>query len=296
MTGFGVALALPFALFALFPAWLNSLPKSGGWMTTVKVVLGFLELALAMKFLSNADLVSNWGIFKREIFIGIWVVLFILLALYLFGVFRFPHDGPKQKLSGTRKVIALLSAGFSMYLILGLTNIVDLKLFGFLPPDFYSITEKENDCPLGLNCFKDFDEGVAYAKAKNKPILLDFTGWACVNCRKMEENVWSESDIYPILKEEYVLISLYVDDRKELAEEQQFDFQYESGRVKTIETVGQKWGTFQTLNFNAASQPYYVLLSPELEVLNNEVQYTDREAYKSWLNSGLEKYKNLAHK
>lgn len=296
MTGFGVALALPFALFALFPAWLNSLPKSGGWMTTVKVVLGFLELALALKFLSNADLVSNWGIFKREIFIGIWIILFILLALYLFGVFRFPHDGPKQKLSGARKVVSLISAGFSMYLILGLTNVIDLKLFGFLPPDFYTIAAQENDCPLGLNCFKDFEEGVAYAKAENKPILLDFTGWACVNCRKMEENVWSESDIYPILKEEYVLISLYVDDRKQLPENQQFDFQYESGRVKTIETVGQKWGTFQTLNFNAASQPYYVLLSPDLEVLNNAVQYTDRDSYKTWLLSGLEKYTNLAQK
>ena len=296
MTGFGVALALPFALFALFPAWLNSLPKSGGWMTTVKVVLGFLELALALKFLSNADLVSSWGIFKREIFIGIWIVLFILMALYLFGVFRFPHDGPKQKLSTARKGVGLLSVGFSLYLILGLTNVIDLKLFGFLPPDFYTLAEKENDCPLGLNCFKDFEEGVAYAKENNKPILLDFTGWACVNCRKMEENVWSESDIYPILKEEYVLISLYVDDRKELPENQQFDFQYESGRVKNIETVGQKWGTFQTLNFNAASQPYYVLLTPDLEVLNNAVQYTDRDTYKMWLNSGLEKYKAIAKK
>jgi len=294
MTGFGVALALPFALFALFPAWLNSLPKSGGWMTTVKVVLGFLELALALKFLSNADLVSNWGIFKREIFIGIWIVLFVLLALYLFGVFRFPHDGPKQKISGTRKGIGLLSVGFALYLVLGLGNVIDLKLFGFLPPDFYTITEKENDCPLGLNCFKDFEEGVAYAKAEHKPILLDFTGWACVNCRKMEENVWSESDIYPILKDEYVLISLYVDDRKQLSKAEQFDFQYESGRVKTIETIGQKWGTFQTLNFNAASQPYYVLLSPDLEVLNKAVQYTDRDSYKSWLNSGLEKHKQLA--
>jgi len=216
--------------------------------------------------------------------------------MYLFGVFRFPHDGPKQKLSAGRKGIGVLSAGFAIYLILGLGNVIDLKLFGFLPPDFYTLAEKENDCPLGLNCFKDFDEGVAYAMAENKPILLDFTGWACVNCRKMEENVWVESDIYPILKEDYVLISLYVDDRKELPEDQQFDFQYESGRVKSIETVGQKWGTFQTLNFNAASQPYYVLLSPDLEVLNNAVQYTDRDTYKAWLNSGLEKYKVLAQK
>ncbi len=291
MTGFGVALALPFALFALFPAWLNSLPKSGGWMTTVKVVLGFLELALALKFLSNADLVGNWGIFKREVFLGIWVLLFVLLTLYLFGVFRFPHDGPRQKLSLTRKAAGLVSAGFSIYLIFGLFNISNLKLLsGFPPPAFYSVFETESDCPLGFDCFKDFEEGVAYAKEVNKPILLDFTGWACVNCRKMEENVWSEDDIYPLIKEEYVLISLYIDDRKKLPEAEQFDFKFDSGRVKRIETVGQKWGTFQTLNFNAASQPYYVLLSPDLEVLNNAVQYTDSETYRNWLMQGLGRF------
>ncbi|UII79357.1 protein-disulfide reductase DsbD [Flagellimonas sp. CMM7] len=291
MVGFGLALALPFALFALFPAWLNSLPKSGGWMTTVKVVLGFLELALAFKFLSNADLVGNWGIFKREIFLGIWIVLFILMTLYLFGIFKFPHDGPKQKLSLTRKFVGLITVTFSGYLILGLLNITNLKLLsGFPPPDFYSITETESDCPLGLNCFKDFEEGVAYAQEVNKPILLDFTGWACVNCRKMEENVWSDSKIYPMLKDEYVLISLYVDDRKELPENQKFDFEYDSGRIKAIETIGQKWGTFQTINFNAASQPYYVLLSPNLEILNDAVQYVDKDVYEMWLRSGLEKY------
>ncbi|WP_136465689.1 protein-disulfide reductase DsbD family protein [Flagellimonas onchidii] len=291
MVGFGLALALPFALFALFPAWLNSLPKSGGWMTTVKVVLGFLELALAFKFLSNADLVGNWGIFKREIFLGIWIVLFVLMALYLFGMFRFPHDGPKQKLSTARKFIGLASVGFSIYLILGLFNITNLKLLsGFPPPDFYSLKETNSDCPLGLDCFKDFDEGVAYAQEVNKPILLDFTGWACVNCRKMEENVWSDSKIYPLIKNDYVLISLYVDDRKELPEAQQFDFQYDSGRIKSIETIGQKWGTFQTINFNAASQPYYVLLSPNLEVLNGAVQYVDVDEYEEWLKTGLEKY------
>ncbi len=294
MLGFGVALALPFALFALFPAWLNSLPKSGGWMTTVKVVLGFLELALAFKFLSNADLVGNWGIFKREIFLGIWILLFLLMTLYLFGMFRFPHDGPKQKLSKTRLGVALLSGAFSLYLILGLAKVSDLKLLsGFPPPEFYSVFEQESDCPLGINCFKDFDEGLAYAKEVNKPILLDFTGWACVNCRKMEENVWSEPDIYPLLKEDYVLISLYIDDRKPLPEEGQFDFKFESGRVKTIKTVGEKWGTFQTLNFNAASQPYYVLLSPDLEVLNSSIQYTDKDTYLNWLKTGLKNYRSL---
>ena len=291
MVGFGLALALPFALFAMFPAWLNSLPKSGGWMTTVKVVLGFLELALAFKFLSNADLVGNWGIFKREIFVGIWVVLFVLMTLYLFGIFRFPHDGPKKKLSSTRKAIGLVSFAFTVYLVLGLFNITQLKLLsGFPPPSFYSVVETESDCPLGLDCYKDFEEGVAYAQKVNKPILLDFTGWACVNCRKMEENVWSDSNIYPILKEDYVLISLYVDDRKELPESEKFDFKYDSGRVKPIETIGQKWGTFQTINFNAASQPYYVLLSPNLEILNEAVQYVDVETYEKWLRSGLEKH------
>ena len=291
MVGFGLALALPFALFAMFPAWLNSLPKSGGWMTTVKVVLGFLELALAFKFLSNADLVGNWGIFKREIFIGIWVVLFILMTLYLFGIFRFPHDGPKKNLSPARKLTGIASLVFTAYLILGLFNISNLKLLsGFPPPSFYSVVETESDCPLGLDCFKDFEVGVAYAQEANKPILLDFTGWACVNCRKMEENVWSDSKVYPLLKKDYVLISLYVDDRKELPESEQFDFKFDNGRVKAIETIGQKWGTFQTVNFNAASQPYYVLLSPNLEILNEAVQYVDAETYEEWLKSGLEKH------
>ncbi|CAM4378196.1 thioredoxin family protein [Zobellia roscoffensis] len=293
MTGFGVALALPFALFALFPAWLNSLPKSGGWMTTVKVVLGFLELALSLKFLSNADLVGNWGILKREIFLVIWIVLFVLLTLYLFGIFRFPHDGPKQKLSLGRKATGIVSAGFSIYILLGLLGVSNLKMLsGFPPPAFYSVFETESDCPLGIDCYKDFDEGVAHAKKVNKPILLDFTGWACVNCRKMEENVWSEPDVYSILKEDYVLISLYVDDRKELPESEQFDFKYDTGRVKHIETIGQKWGTFQTVNFKAASQPYYVLMSPDLEILNNAVQYTDSDVYREWLKEGLENYKS----
>ena len=291
MTGFGLALALPFALFALFPAWLNSLPKSGGWMTTVKVVLGFLELALAFKFLSNADLVGNWGLLKREIFIAIWIIIFVLMTLYLIGLFRNHHDGPKQKLSPGRKLTGVLSCAFAVYLILGLLNVASLKMLsGFPPPDFYTIAKKKSDCPLGLDCYKDFESGLEVAKRENKPILLDFTGWGCVNCRRMEENVWSDSNIFPILNDEYILISLYVDDRKELPIEAQFDFKYESGRVKTIKTIGQKWGTFQSINFNAASQPYYVLLSPDLEVLNNAVQYVDKDTYEEWLKSGLQRY------
>ncbi|RRQ48715.1 DUF255 domain-containing protein [Maribacter algicola] len=288
MTGFGVALAFPFALFALFPAWLNSLPKSGGWMTTVKVVLGFLEIALALKFLSNADLVGHWGILKREVFIGIWILIGILTTLYLFGIFRFPHDGPKGKLSKGRIAVGVVSALFSLYLILGLAGVSNLKLLsGFPPPEFYSVFEQESDCPLGIDCFKDFETGLAYAKEQEKPILLDFTGWACVNCRKMEENVWSEPDVYQILKNDYVLISLYVDDRKELPEEEQFNFQYDSGRIKRIGNIAQKWGTFQDVNFNAVSQPFYVLLSPDLEVLNTSIQNTDADTYKNWLLEGL---------
>lgn len=294
MAGFGVALALPFALFALFPNWLNSLPKSGGWMTTTKVVLGFLELALAFKFLSNADLVAHWGILKREIFIGIWVLIFILMSLYLFGIIRFPHDNLKAKLSKIRVSIGIISTLFSVYLILGLFGQNQLKLLsGFPPPAFYTVAEQKSDCPLGLNCFKDFETGLAYAKLQNKPIMLDFTGWACVNCRKMEEHVWSDSEVFQLINDEYVLISLYIDDRKELPEVSQFDFQYDSGRVKKIKTIGEKWATFQAVNFHTASQPYYVLLSPELEILSAPQQYTDIETYKNWLEEGIKAYKAL---
>ncbi len=295
MTGFGLALAFPFALFALFPSWLNSLPKSGGWLNTTKVVLGFLELALAFKFLSNADLVAHWDILKREVFIAIWVIIFIGLALYLFAKIKFPHDSPIKKLSFSRISFGVLIISFIIYISPGVLKnpTWNLSLLsGFPPPQFYSIYEQESDCPLGLNCFKDFDEGLAAAKEKNKPILLDFTGWACVNCRKMEENVWSEPDIFQILKDDYILISLYVDDNeKQLPKEQQFDFLKKNGKVKKIKTVGDKWSTFQIINFKNASQPYYVLLSPDLEVLNNTQQYTDRDTYFNWLQKGIATFK-----
>jgi thiol:disulfide interchange protein DsbD len=294
MSGFGLALALPFALFALFPGWLNSLPKSGGWLNTTKVVLGFLELAFAFKFLSNADLVEHWGLLKREIFIGIWIVIFVGLALYIFAKIKFPHDSPKKKLSFSRVSFGVLVIAFVMYLIPGTmkTPTWNLSLLsGFPPPQFYSIYEKDTDCPLGLNCFKDFDEGLQYAKENNKPILLDFTGWACVNCRKMEENVWVENDIFTLINEDYVLISLYVDDRKELPENAQFNFIKKNGKLKKIETIGDKWATFQAINFKTASQPYYVLMSPDLEVLHTAQQYTGRDTYHKWLKEGLEKFK-----
>ena len=294
MTGFGLALALPFALFALFPSWLNSLPKSGGWLNTTKVILGFLELALAFKFLSNADLVAHWDLLKREVFIGIWIIIFIGLALYLFAKIKFPHDAPIKKLSFSRISFGVLVFAFTFYIAPGVLKnpTWNLSLLsGFPPPQFYSIYEQETDCPLGLNCYKDFDEGLATAKALNKPILLDFTGWACVNCRKMEENIWSEPDIYQILKDDYILISLYVDDNeKELPKNQQFDFLKANGKIKNIRTVGDKWSTFQVINFKNASQPYYVLLSPNLEILNKAEQYTDRNTYYNWLKEGLKKF------
>jgi thiol:disulfide interchange protein DsbD len=294
MTGFGLALALPFALFALFPNLLNSLPKSGGWLNTTKVVLGFLELAFAFKFLSNSDLVGHWDLLKREVFIGLWIVIFSGLALYLFGKIKFPHDGLLKKLSFFRVSFGVLVFAFVIYLIPGTFKNPTWNLnalSGFPPPQFYSIYEQASECPLGLNCYKDFDQGLQAAKDANKPILLDFTGWACVNCRKMEENVWSDPAIYNLLKKEYILISLYVDDNeKELPKAAQFNFKKANGKIKKIKTYGDKWSTFQVINFKNASQPYYVLINSELEILNSPQQYTDIETYRKWLEKGVKNF------
>jgi len=296
MGGFGLALALPFALFALFPNWLNSLPKSGGWLNTVKVVLGFAELALAFKFLSNADLVEHWGLLKREIFIAIWIICALGMALYLFGFIRFPHDGPKRKkIPKGNWIVGILSVAFLIYLTPGLTNTkyANLKLLsGFPPPLFYSLYDKGTSAPLGLNAYKDFYEGLEAAKSSGKPIMLDFTGWACVNCRKMEEQVWSRDDIFKTINEDYILISLYVDDRKDLSEEEQFNFQKPTGGVKKIKTIGDKWATFQTVNFQNNSQPYYILLDSDLNLLNEPTAYTpDGDEYFEWLQEGLKNFK-----
>ena len=296
MAGFGFALALPFGLLAFFPNLLKSIPKSGGWMTKVKVTLGFLELALALKFLSNADLVGHWGIIKREIFIGVWLVISILLFIYLLGWLRFPNDQKRSKIPMMQRFFTFLVLIFIFYLIPGLGKNQDGQLSllsGFPPPVFYSVYPSYSECPLGLNCFKDYYSGRAYAEAKNKPILLDFTGWACVNCRKMEENVWSQPDIFNLLNEDFVIISLYVDDRKELPEGQKFEFKYPSGRIKTIKTIGEKWATFQSLNFTSASQPYYVLMSADGTILNSPIQYTNAKTYKDWLQSGLELHRQI---
>ena len=297
MAGFGFALALPFGFLAFFPNALKSIPKSGGWMTKVKVTLGFLELALALKFLSNADLVGHWGILKREIFVSIWLVIAVLLFVYLMGWLRFPHDVKGTKISKVQRFFTFLVLIFIFYLIPGLGKNQDGRLTllsGFPPPVFYSVYPSDSECPLGLNCFKDYETGRAYAEAEDKPILLDFTGWACVNCRKMEENVWSRPEVFRLLNEEFVIISLYVDDRKELPEALQFNFQYPNGRIKTIKTVGEKWATFQSLNFASASQPYYVLMSADATLLNPPIQYTDTATYKDWLQSGLEQHRQRA--
>jgi thiol:disulfide interchange protein len=291
MAGFGLALALPFGLFAMFPNWLNALPKSGGWLTTVKVVLGFLELAMALKFFSNADLTMHWGLLKREIFIGIWIIIFGLLSLYLFGKIRFPHDPPIKKLPKLRLILALLSTAFTLYLVPGLTNTkyANLKLIsGFPPPLYYSIYDKPTECVLNLNCTRSYEQGLKMAKEQNKAILLDFTGYACVNCRKMEESVWTKPEVYKVLQDKFIIISLYVDDKKELPAGEQFVYTNRQGARIEIKTVGDKWATFQTENFENNSQPWYVILNTKEELMNHPVGYVPNEKeYLAWLQCGL---------
>ncbi len=300
MAGFGVALGLPFTLFAMFPNMLKSLPKSGGWMTTVKVVLGFLELALAFKFLSNADLVAHWNILKIEPFLILWIVIFAGLALYLFGIIKFPHDSPLQKIGFSRIGFGVIVAAFTIYLATGFRVNKETKTFsslsllsGLAPPVGYSYIYP-NECPNNLTCFKDLKEGLAYAKKVNKPIILDFTGYACVNCRKMEEHVWPIEKIDNILRNDYVLISLYVDDKKELPKEEQIVVNRINGGTRTLSNYGHKWSHFQTVFFKTNTQPYYVLLSSDgKQILNDPVGYTPNEDdYHKWLEDGKEKSKN----
>ncbi len=283
MLGFGIALALPFVLFAIFPNWLQSLPRSGGWMTTVKVVLGFLEVAFALKFLSNADLVSHWGLLPRVLFIVLWIVIFLAMALYLFGFIKFPHDPAKPQISKSRFGLGLINLAFVAYLGLGLAGIIRMPLLaGLLPP-----MQVEN-----LTIFHDYDTAKAFALKNNKPMLLDFTGYACQNCRRMEEKVWVDAKVNNHLANDYVVVSLYVDDKAVLPKEAQFQFLKENGYVKQIKTVGDKWSTFQSLNFNSVSQPYYVLLAPEGDLMLNKPQaVTDAVTYEKWLADGLKFFK-----
>lgn len=278
MFGFALALALPFGLFAAFPAWLQSLPKSGSWMNSVKVVLGFLELALAFKFLSVSDMTSHWGFLRYELFMGIWILLFGGLAAYLFGWYKFPHDSPLKKRSMGRTVFASLIAIWTLYLCSGFMisqktgTYQSLSLLsGLAPPAYYnffkplpapdaglSVRFKSfSKCANNLDCFKDYTEGVAYAKEINKPVLLDFTGYGCVNCRKTEEHIWVDDEIWKRLAGDFVLVSLYCDDETPLDQ-----IIYSKSRNKKIRNIGNKWEDFQIVNFQQNSQPLYVPVDP----------------------------------
>ncbi|RIY36570.1 thiol:disulfide interchange protein [Capnocytophaga canis] len=312
MLGFSLAIALPFAIFAAFPGWLNSLPKSGGWLNTVKVVLGFLELALAFKFLSNADLAYQYHWLEREVFIAIWIAVFGTLALYLFGKIRLPHDSPVDKISVGRLSLGLLSLTFTIYMIPGLWGAPLNLISAFPPPQHYSespygvgytktggiVSSQEDRLPEGAHllephnilAFDDYETGIAYAKKVNKPILLDFTGWTCVNCRKMEQNVWAKPHILDILKNDVVLISLYVDDKRPLPENQIVESKLKPG--KQIKYIGQKWSEFQTVRYKANSQPFYVLMNHDESNLIEPIGYTpDVDEFHQWLTKGVGAFK-----
>src|SRR5210317_187019 len=286
MLGFGFALALPFTFLAFYPKYLSLIPKSGLWLKKLKVSLGFIELALAFKFLSNADLVEGWGILKREVFLIIWILIFLTMSMYLFGSYFGKLKFNFKSLSGWFFMF------FSFYLISGLYDSKNVRfLSGILPPEFYSIEEKVNDCPLGLKCFKDFQDGKNYAIENEKIILLDFTGWACANCRRMEENVWSKPAIFNLLDNNFVIISLYVDDRTKLSIEEEFKFLNNSGNIQYVNNIGRKWSLFQRINFNNASQPYYVTMLPSGKVLTDPIQFTSEKNFKNWLDSSIEESK-----
>jgi len=308
MFGFSLALALPFMLFAMFPGWLNSLPKSGGWLNTVKVVLGFLELALAFKFLSNADLVLQLHLLEREVFLGIWIAIFGTLALYLFGKISLPHDSPMTHISVGRLSLGLVVLSFTIYMIPGLWGAPLQLINAFPPPMEYS------ESPLGFGgsgssgstavlpdgaklgphqivVFDNYDKGLAYAKTVNKPIMLDFTGFACVNCRKMENNVWSEDAVLAILKNEIVLISLYVDDKRDLPKSEQF---VSKSTGAEIETIGDKWTDFMITKYKTNTQPLYVLTDLNGNNLNNQqptISFSSAADYVNWLKAGIANFK-----
>ena len=316
MLGFSLALAIPFALFAAFPGWLNSLPKSGGWLNTVKVVLGFLELALAFKFLSNADLVLQLHWLEREVFLAIWITIFGALAFYLFGKIQLPHDSPITHISVGRLSLGLVSMAFTVYMIPGLWG-APLNLISAFPPAQHyaespygvgftktgggmSSGNNHSEIPDGAHmmaphnilAFNDYGKGLAYAKKINKPVMLDFTGHACVNCRKMEQNVWAKDKILPILKNDVVLISLYVDDKRKLKEGEEIESKLRPG--KKLKYIGQKWSEFQTIKYGANAQPFYVLMNHNEENLNKPAAYTpDVEEYYAWLKDGLSKFNKI---
>ena len=308
MLGFAIALAIPFVLFAMFPAWMKAMPKSGGWLNSVKVVLGFLELAFAFKFLSNVDLAYHWNWFDREIFLSLWIVISALMGVYLLGKLKLPNDSEVKHVSTSRLVLAIITLSFTVYMIPGLWGAPLKSISAFLPPmstqDFVmtggstsvathdSGTHKYGDifhAPLGLDVFYDYDEGLAYAKKVNKPVFIDFTGHACVNCRKMEASVWPDKEVLSRLSNDYVVIQLYVDDKTDLVTAEQTVSKY-SG--KEIETIGNKWSDLQASRFNANSQPFYVLLDTkgDLLVQPKGADY-DPRSFTGYLDSGLDAFK-----
>ncbi|PCI08573.1 MAG: thiol:disulfide interchange protein [Flavobacteriaceae bacterium] len=311
MFGFSLAIALPFTLFAAFPGWMNSLPKSGGWLNTVKVVLGFLELALAFKFLSNADLVLELHWFEREVFIAIWIAVFGALAFYLFGKIQLPHDSPLTHISVGRLSLGLIVMSFTIYMIPGLWGAPLNLISAFPPPQHYAespygvgYARQGGDgatiakipegahllAPHDILTFDDYETGLAYAKKVNKPVMIDFTGKACVNCRKMEQNVWPKDKVLNILKNDVILISLFVDDKRALEEDEVVESVLNPG--KKLRYIGQKWSEMQAVKYGTNAQPYYVLMGHDEENLIDPVGYTpDVDEYFEWLGEGVETFK-----
>ena len=288
MAGFAIALALPFTLFAIFPSWLKEMPKSGGWLNSVKVVLGFLELALALKFLSVADLAYGWGILDREVFICLWVVIFAMLGFYLLGKIRFSHDSPVESVSILRFFLSLISLSFAIYLIPGLWGAPLKSVSAFVPPLYTQDFNLYED-----NTFKqfdDYDQGMAYAEENGLPVLIDFSGYGCVNCRKMEGAVFDTPEVKKIISENFVLITLMVDDKKELSKPIDVE---ENGKEVRLYTVGDKWSYLQRHKFAANSQPYYIILDNEGKALSIPFYYEENlPKFTDWLNKGIDSYIN----
>ncbi|WP_240612539.1 protein-disulfide reductase DsbD family protein [Brumimicrobium salinarum] len=318
MFGFSLALALPFALFAAFPGWMNTLPKSGGWLNSVKVVLGFLELALAFKFLSNADLALQWHLLEREVFIAIWIGVFLVLALYLFGKIRLPHDSPIEKLSVGRTLFGTTVLIFVIYLIPGMWGAPLKIISAFPPPMSYSeaplgfggggssANTKENYIegtflgPQNIMVFHEYDKALAHAKKVDKPLFVDFTGHNCVNCRKMEQSVWGEPGILEMLRDDVVIVSLYVDERIDLPKEEQVTVTFPNGREKKLKTTGDKWSFKQVSEYQVTAQPYYILQNGEGEDLDigpaDYQNHSNPADFRKWLEDGLNAYKNDKNK
>jgi thiol:disulfide interchange protein DsbD len=310
MFGFALALAIPFVLFAMFPSWLQSLPKSGGWLNSVKVTLGFLELALSFKFLSNVDLAYHWHWFDREIFLVLWIVIFTLMGFYLLGKLKFNHDSELKSISVPRLFLAIIVLSFTTYMVPGLWGAPLKSISAFLPPQSTQDFDLSNpgitnnkvneaptgshkyadlfDKPKGFDPYFDYEEGIAYAKKMHKPVMIDFTGHACVNCRKMEANVWPDKQVYQRITQDYVLIQLYVDDKTDLAKEEQTT----TPEGRKIQTIGNKWSYLQTSKFVSNSQPFYVLLNPDTReplVTAGGADY-DPLSYLKYLDAGLKAY------